>query len=442
VTAVDRESLEAFDRTHAALGHRYRVERTVAVSAERVLFQAYDLALKRLVSLRINFYSDAPTRAWFTTEAEALGQLDHPAIRHLYDVGVIGDLAYRVGNWIDGEGLQEAVRRGPRLLPTVLTLARDLLGALEHAHTHGIIVRRIVPESVLLTPEGRGTITDLRFCSYTLPAIPASVAPPLPMFMAPEVREGVVGDPTADVYTVGALLYFAVTGQAPPAALWAARPIVMILDKDGDLCTGTALAQDLVLTAAHCVARKTTYEVHEFQTGLSVPLKSVARHPRFNFKNYLVARATADIALVKLAAPLPPIVVPAALAAARRVAPGETLTIAGFGTVRDGSKDGLGVPRMATLTVTGRPGSLQIRLVDPKTNDARAGQVAGLGACTGDSGGPAYDGLGPLVIGVVSWTTGPKDTAGCGGLTGLTPLLAYRGWIVETARKLGAPLRP
>ena len=230
----------------------------------------------------------------------------------------------------------------------------------------------------------------------------------------------------------------AVTGEAPPAALWAARPIVMVVDKRGDLCTGTALAHDLVLTAAHCVARKAKYAVREFQTGLSVPVKSVARHPRFDFKNYLVARATADIALVKLAAPLPPIVVPAALAAARRVQVGETLTIAGFGTTRDGSKDGLGVPRMATLTVTGRPGSLQIRLVDPKTNDARAG----LGACIGDSGGPAYDGLGPLVIGVVSWTTGPNDTAGCGGLTGLTPLLAYRDWIIETAKKLGSPIAP
>lgn len=231
---------------------------------------------------------------------------------------------------------------------------------------------------------------------------------------------------------------FAITGEAPPAALWAARPIVMVIDKRGDLCTGTALAHDLVLTAAHCVASKLKYQVKEFQTGQSVPVKLVARHPRFDFKNYLVARATADVALVKLAAPLPPIVVPAALAAPRRVAPGETLIIAGFGTTHDWSKDGLGVPRMATLTVTGRPGSLQIRLVDPKTNDTRAG----LGACIGDSGGPAYDGLGPLVIGVVSWTTGANETEGCGGLTGLTPLLAYRDWIIETAKKLGSPIAP
>jgi serine/threonine protein kinase len=213
---TDADSLRAFDCTHAALGHRYRIDRTVAVSPERVLFEAYDLVLKRRVSLRVNFYSDEPTRTWFMTEAEALGQLDHPAVRHIYDAGVIGDVAYRVGNWIEGEGLQEAVRRGPRLLPTVLTLARDLLGAVEHAHANGIIMRRVVPGAVLLSPAGRGTITDIRFCSYTLPAVPPGEIPFWPMFMAPEIRDGGVGDPTADVYTVGALLYFAVTGQSPP----------------------------------------------------------------------------------------------------------------------------------------------------------------------------------------------------------------------------------
>ena len=93
---------------------------------------------------------------------------------------------------------------------------------------------------------------------------------------------------------------------------------------------------------------------------------------------------------------------------------------------------------MATLTVTGKPGSLQIRLYDTATRNQRIG----LGGCTGDSGAPAYDGEGPLVIGVVSWSTAPGDEDRCGGLTGITPLLSYRDWIVDTARTFNSPLAP
>jgi secreted trypsin-like serine protease len=91
---------------------------------------------------------------------------------------------------------------------------------------------------------------------------------------------------------------------------------------------------------------------------------------------------------------------------------------------------------MAALTVTGKPGSLQIRLFDA----AARGQRIGLGGCTGDSGAPVFDGQSASVIGVVSWSTAPGDEEGCGGLTGVTPLMLYRDWIVQTARKLGSPL--
>jgi secreted trypsin-like serine protease len=230
----------------------------------------------------------------------------------------------------------------------------------------------------------------------------------------------------------------ALTGNAPPAVGFAARPIVMIVDAKGDLCTGTALARDLVLTAAHCVTRAIDYQVKVYQTGQSISLRGIAKHPRFDYASYAASRATADLALLKLAAPLPDIVLPATLAPPRRVAVGETLTIAGFGVTLAGTARGLGVPRMAALSVTGQPGSLQIRLFDLATRNLRVG----LGGCTGDSGAPAFDGQAASVIGVVSWSTAPNDEEGCGGLTGVTPLLLYRDWIVQTARKFNSPLAP
>ncbi|HET7040869.1 MAG TPA: serine/threonine-protein kinase, partial [Gemmatimonadales bacterium] len=199
-----------------ALGPRYRLDALIAANRERVLFAAYDTTLNRAVSLRVNFYTDEKVRRWFLREAEALAQLDHPALRHAYDVAISGEVAYRVGNWIEGESLQDAVARGPRPIPTVHTLARDLLSACEHAHAHGIIVRRIVPAAVLLNLAGRGVVTDLRYCSWVLPELPADQPPPGLNFMAPEVRDGSVGDQASDVYTVGAILYYAVTGIEPP----------------------------------------------------------------------------------------------------------------------------------------------------------------------------------------------------------------------------------
>src|SRR6185503_13895117 len=105
---------------------------------------------------------------------------------------------------------------------------------------------------------------------------------------------------------------------------------------------------------------------------------------------------------------------------------GETFTVAGYGvTVRGDGRTG-GTARIADLAATGQPGTLQIRLVDPATR----GERAGLGACTGDSGGPAFVENGGLysVVGVVSWSTGPAGSAGCGGLTGVTPLVSHRAW--------------
>ncbi len=229
---------------------------------------------------------------------------------------------------------------------------------------------------------------------------------------------------------------FAITGNAPPASGAIARPIVMVTDTRGDLCTGTALAGDLVLTAAHCVAGKSATMVKTFQGGAPIAVRGVAVHPQFNPVSYAASRATADIALLKLATPLIDLVAPARLAPARRVAVGEMLTIAGFGVTAAGTDRGLGLPRMAKLSVTGKPGSLQIRLYDQTTHNVRIG----LGACVGDSGAPAFDGDSTAVIGVVSWSTAPGDEDGCGGLTGVTPLLLYRGWIVETARKFNSPL--
>jgi serine/threonine protein kinase len=211
-------SIEAryYDVTNAALGHRYHLERLAAVSQERALFLATDRILHRRVSLRIQGDPASPNRPWFLHEAETLARLDHQAIRHVYDAGVVGTIAFRIGNWIDGESLLVALGRSPRPFPVVFGLARDVLSALQHANERGIVVRRVAPDAVLINTMGRATVTDMRFASPNLDFIPKDTVPSDLAFMAPEVRRGQPGDPTSDVYTAGAILYYAATGHEPP----------------------------------------------------------------------------------------------------------------------------------------------------------------------------------------------------------------------------------
>ena len=234
----------------------------------------------------------------------------------------------------------------------------------------------------------------------------------------------------------------AMVGGATPAGDGIARSLVMVVGSrtnGGSVCTGAALARDLILTAAHCVAPGATYSVLPAKNAPAVAIKSVQVHPRYDPQSYALNRATADVALIKLAVALPEHFVPVALEnASTAVVVGDRFTIAGFGVTAAGSGNGIGLARTASLVATGQPGTLQIRLFDPATK----GDRPGLGACTGDSGAPVLrDVDGSLVvIGVVSWSTGPKLGAGCGGLTGVTPLVRYRDWIVQAAGKLGSPV--
>src|SRR5207244_1272340 len=206
---------DLLDSLMRALEPTFRLDDLVALSPERALYRAWDRLVERSVALRVRLGPGAPGRAWFLRESETLAALDHAAIRHVYAAWTAGDFAYRTANWIEGESLADAMRRGQRPIPTAHAMVRDLLGGLEHAHARGVIMRRIVPTTLMIEISGRPVITDLRYANWCLAEVPPEERGAGGAFAAPEVRAGGAGEPASDVYAVAAIVYYSLTGREP-----------------------------------------------------------------------------------------------------------------------------------------------------------------------------------------------------------------------------------
>lgn len=223
----------------------------------------------------------------------------------------------------------------------------------------------------------------------------------------------------------------AIVGAAEVAARQVAQHLV-IIRTGRSICTGTVLANDLVLTAGHCLRKGDKVQVRPYGERKFHQVTDSAVHPQFDPAREAMPTRV-DLALLKLASPLPDRARPVLLAR-RPPTPGEAVLVAGYGRHDADSFDVSGRARMATLVTLERRVGIQMMLRDPTMLQ----ENAQLGACGGDSGGPAFavrDSL--VVVGVV--TAAPER---CGGLTLVTPIGIYIDWIVETARKLGSPLDP
>lgn len=229
-------------------------------------------------------------------------------------------------------------------------------------------------------------------------------------------------------------------GGAAPAGEALMRHVVMVIDEFRTGCSGVAISRDLVLTAAHCVPPGIRYGVYEAGTmHRNKPHNAIDidYHPLFDLNSALARRTTADVALVKLATPFTGRIAPAPLSTRDYFLIGERFIVAGYGVTKHPG-GGYGTLRSATLMLVRHTTSGALRLADPTTR----GEIAGLGACSGDSGGPVFEKkAGQLVlVGMVNWATDAHRGAGCGGITGASPLPHFRDWLAETASKFGSPI--
>ncbi|MBE7201253.1 MAG: trypsin-like serine protease [Parafilimonas terrae] len=219
--------------------------------------------------------------------------------------------------------------------------------------------------------------------------------------------------------------------------------VVRIESTEGEICSGTLIAPDLVLSAAHCVMRPAGYSVVGVDRGFRQRRTQViasTMHPDFVPGTTPEEQPGVDLALLKLERPLGPDFMPLDPRGAGSISTGEPVDIAGFGVVAENRRGSARVLRLAHLVSIG---SLQVaNRVTVVTDRRRMAETSGAGACLGDSGGPILTG-GPggyRLVGVVSWSSGAlqqgtRRTA-CGGFTAVTPVAEHVGWISARAAEL------
>ena len=205
------------------LADRYRIERELGRGGMATVYLAEDLKHGRQVAIKLMTPEVAaaigPER--FRREIEIAARLNHPNILVLHDSGVADGRQYYVMPYIEGESLKAKIAREGRLsVEDSLRLAREIAGALSHAHHHGLIHRDVKPENVLLS-DGIALVADFGIAhvaesddATALTAVGTSLG--TPSYMAPEQINGSAAiDGRADVYSLACVVYEMLTGKPP-----------------------------------------------------------------------------------------------------------------------------------------------------------------------------------------------------------------------------------
>lgn len=203
---------------------RYRVVDRLGQGGMGVVLTAYDPQLDRNVALKLlppTLADDAEARARFEREAAVLARMDTPHVVQVHDFGEHDGSLFLVTQLVPGGDLMQRVRTHGTPTPAVgLDLILGILDGLQHAHEAGIIHRDVKPSNVLVRERQQ---LEPVLCDFGIAAMPGfevtrtGAVTGSTLYMAPERHAGEPSGVAGDLYSVGCLLWFVLTGSAPYA---------------------------------------------------------------------------------------------------------------------------------------------------------------------------------------------------------------------------------
>jgi len=205
------------------LADRYLILERVASGATADVYRARDTVLGRDVAIKVFRLTDALAAAeTFARESRLASSLTHPHIVTTYDAIATGDGPALVMQFVEGESLAQALRRGPLTAGAAMRIARDVAAALAVAHAQGIVHRDVKPANVLLDRDGTALVTDFGIATAAQ-ATQATIAHDGSFvgsiaYAAPEQLLGTGVTPASNMYGLGVMLYEMLSGRLPHAA--------------------------------------------------------------------------------------------------------------------------------------------------------------------------------------------------------------------------------